>query len=260
MRFLLDKKEFFSHLTARGFTHVFHANSVETALSFFSINSLGSRDFLENVKLLQSAQFTDSNDKKFGIWNDLFLNFHDHHRRFNTPNSFGPLCFRVPLGTLKSFLETSSATVSVCKKNAENWSEQDKPDERWVKDVQELNTFFAEPIAVGQPRGFFKDGLFPDIVIGEVGSLSLNLVDQVIVEQHVSRTTHFETLNLMINEIWPKPYKRPEIVVKRSDCKTYCACKKAESYNEKIESLFSFAGWEKKYPKYFAEESNGRRA
>jgi len=254
VRLLLDKSAFFELLAARGFTHLFHANSVETGLSFFSINSIGSRQFLENAKLPQSAQFTDSKDKQFGIWNDLFLNFHDHHRRFNTPNSFGPLCFRFPLTALKESLEKIGAAVSVSKKNAEKWSERDTPKERWVEDVQGLDSLFADPIVPGQQRGFFKNGLFPDIVISGTGALSLNLIDQVILEQHPSWPSHLDTLRSMIKEVWPKLYRRPEIVVVRSNCKTYCDCKKIESFSEKIESLFSFGSWKERYPQIFEKE------
>lgn len=259
MRLILDKKQFFSHLSQRGFTHLFHANSVETGLSFFSVNSLASREFVEKAGLPQSKQFTDQSDKKFGIWNDLFLNFHDHHRRFNRPNAFGPLAFRVSIPNIEDMLLKSEAMLSVCKKNAESWLDSDKPEDRWIKDIAELDSLFKEPIRAGERRGFFKDGIFPDIVIGNLGTISLNVVDKVIVEQNPNFAGHFGKLMALIEETWPKLYRRPQIVVRRGFCPEHCTCTKAATYDDKLTNGFSFNEWEIKFPQHFTQTQKKAR-
>jgi hypothetical protein len=65
--------EVYDILVERGVTHLHHANSVRTSLSQLRLGGLASRALVESNKLAQTSQITDTEDREYGIWGDVFV-------------------------------------------------------------------------------------------------------------------------------------------------------------------------------------------
>lgn len=135
-----------------------HANSVITSCTFLEQGGLLSREFVEKHKLNQTEQTSDADDKKFGIWDRIFVDQVDIHaraRRKKAPNEYGPVLFLVELDAL---LQLPAGTdVLVTKDNPIYW--EGKPDaERWFQTTEELGNgmslgTFAQMIMIRTPSG-----------------------------------------------------------------------------------------------------------
>ncbi len=135
----MQGKEVFDILKKINATHLHHANSVTTCCTFLEQGSLLSRGFVEQNKLEQTPQESDSKDKKYGIWDRIFVDHVDIHfrgGRTKGPNQYGPVLFRFDLGVLLELPEGSD--VLVTKINPYHWYDTQPDAERWFQSVQEL--------------------------------------------------------------------------------------------------------------------------
>ncbi|MDO9069030.1 MAG: hypothetical protein Q7W05_11315, partial [Deltaproteobacteria bacterium] len=94
-------------LAAGGINYLHHANSVKTSNSIIRLGALASRGAVEKNELPQSWQYSDAADKKYGIWNDVFLDAPDFHRRISNPNQYGPVTFELGIDVLLSLPQGS---------------------------------------------------------------------------------------------------------------------------------------------------------
>ncbi len=120
-------------------THLYHANSVATSSTFLERGGLLSRGYVEDHKLVQTPQYSDDRDKKYGIWHRIFVDHVDIHfrgGRTKGPNHYGPVLFVLPIDVLLELPKGNEALVS--KKNPVNWKENEAVEERWFKNVEEL--------------------------------------------------------------------------------------------------------------------------
>ena len=154
----MQGKEVFDALKKIGVTHLHHANSVTTSCTFLEQGGLLSRGFVEQNKLAQTPQDSDSIDKKFGIWDRIFVDQVDIHARagrVKAPNEYGPVLFVVDLATLLQL--PAAANVLVTKENPIYW--EGKPDPaRWFQNVDELAKgvrlgTFGQMIMIQAPSG-----------------------------------------------------------------------------------------------------------
>ena len=106
-------------LTARGITALHHANSVKTSSSLIRLGGLASRGNVEAAHLPQTWQYSDPDDKKYGIWNDVFLDAPDFHHRIANCNQYGPVTFEVSIDILLSL--PPGSRVLVAKLNPTKW-------------------------------------------------------------------------------------------------------------------------------------------
>jgi hypothetical protein len=135
-----------------------HANSVTTSCTFLDQGGLLSRQFVEQHKLNQTAQSSDADDKKFGIWDRIFVDQVDIHaraRKKKAPNEYGPVLFLLELDAL---LQLPAGTdVLVTKDNPIYW--EGKPDaDRWFQSTEELGKgmtlgTFGQMIMIRTPSG-----------------------------------------------------------------------------------------------------------
>jgi hypothetical protein len=98
-----------------------------------------SRGFVESKGLKQTAQLSDEIDKKFLIWDHIFLDHVDIHGRAGRvkgPNQYGPVLFSFDLGVLLNLPESS--TVSVAKSNPIYWQDGQPDSERWFQSTDEF--------------------------------------------------------------------------------------------------------------------------
>lgn len=119
---------------------LYHANSVTTSCTFLKQGGLVSRSFVENHNLSQTRQGSDLIDKKYGIWDRIFVdhvNIHYRAGRKKGPNQYGPVLFIFDLDVLRGLLKDSE--VFVTKMNPIYWRENQSNKERWFESVEELS-------------------------------------------------------------------------------------------------------------------------
>src|SRR5688572_22002176 len=91
--FNLNKNELFEILHDKGIHNLYHANTIATSITFLNQKSLLSRKYVADNGLIQTGQYSDEKDKKFDIWDGIFLDAMDIHTEFNRRNKYGPFLF-----------------------------------------------------------------------------------------------------------------------------------------------------------------------
>jgi Zn-finger nucleic acid-binding protein len=134
--FDLNKNDLHEVLSRKGIQNLFHANTVSTSITFLNEKNLLSRKYVEDNNLFQTKQYTDEKDKKFGIWDDIFLDAMDIHTVFNRHNKYGPFLFSFNLDLLKSDL---IHTIRITKMNPSRWKQQHLEKDRYYSDLNEFN-------------------------------------------------------------------------------------------------------------------------
>jgi hypothetical protein len=120
--------------------HLYHANTVTTSSTFLEQGGLASRGFVEDRSLKQTPQpSSDEKDKKYGIWNRVFLDHVDiHYRagRVKGPNHYGPVLFLLDLDILLQL--PIGSDVLVTKNNPIYWFDNQPAVDRWFRSAEEL--------------------------------------------------------------------------------------------------------------------------
>ncbi|MAN03570.1 MAG: hypothetical protein CMI35_10840 [Owenweeksia sp.] len=98
----LSAKSLYTILKNKGVEFLYHANTVSTSITFIENNALLSRHFVESNNLFQSNQPSDKEDKLFDVWDHVFLDGEDLHKRYSRANKYGPVLFRFKLELLTS--------------------------------------------------------------------------------------------------------------------------------------------------------------
>lgn len=110
----------FKLLQSKGVRQFYHANTVKTALTYIQHGALLSRSYVERNQLLQTDQDSDNIDKKFNIWDTVFMDGKDLHNLFGRRNLYGPILFEMRLEVL---LEIDWKGIAVTKENPSYWRE-----------------------------------------------------------------------------------------------------------------------------------------
>lgn len=93
-----------------------------------------SRHAVWDLGLLQTAQYSDKQDAKMGVLNDIYFNTVDIHSK-NKVCFYGPVVFEFDLAALEDMPEGS---IRVTKKNVVHWSSSDSESDRYFLDAQEM--------------------------------------------------------------------------------------------------------------------------
>jgi hypothetical protein len=131
--------EVFDVLKDIGATLLHHANSVTTSNTFLEQGGLASRGFVEDHGLKQTPQSSDEIDKKYGIWDRIFVDhvdIHDRGGRRKGPNQYGPVLFRFDLDILHGL--PAATEVLVTKTNPVHWYDNQADSDRWFETAEEL--------------------------------------------------------------------------------------------------------------------------
>ena len=131
----LDPKELYKVLIKKEIEYLYHANTVSTSITFLNEKHLLSRKFVEDNKLFQTDQYSDDKDKKFEIWDDIFLDAMDIHQVFNKENLYGPFLFCLDLNLLKS---DDIDCVRITRKNPVHWKSQENESDWYYSDLNEF--------------------------------------------------------------------------------------------------------------------------
>jgi hypothetical protein len=128
--------EVYGILKAIGATRLHHANSVTTSCTFLEQGGLLSRGFVEAHGLAQTPQPSDNIDKKYNIWNRIFVDQVDIHERASRRNYYGPALFVLELDILRTL--SAGTDILVTKKNPVHWIDNEPETDRWFRSVEEL--------------------------------------------------------------------------------------------------------------------------
>jgi hypothetical protein len=114
----IPSKHVYEALRDVGVTSLYHANSVVTATQFLRHNALLSRGTVERNGWIQTPQQSDSQDKRYGIWFDVFMDSVDIHNRARRANAYGPVLFEFDLEIIQ---RTYTGRIWVTKLNPTKW-------------------------------------------------------------------------------------------------------------------------------------------
>lgn len=132
----LNTLEVFKLLKAKGMNELFHANTVATSCGFLEKGALISRGSMERLGLKQTPQYTDSIDKYYSLWYDIFLDSSDIHYTIKDINQYGPVLFVIDLAILNN---AANGNVWITKCNPTEWKNVEE-SKRWfvsLKDVED---------------------------------------------------------------------------------------------------------------------------
>lgn len=136
----MKPREVYDVLKNIGVTNLHHANTVTTSCTFLEHGALLSRGYVERHDLKQTPQGSDDLDKRFRIWDDVFLdhvNIHHRGGRRKGPNQYGPVLFVLELAIL---LQLPSGTdVRVTRMNPIRWTANQKDEDRWFLASSDLS-------------------------------------------------------------------------------------------------------------------------
>ncbi len=139
--------------------HLHHANTVGTSCTFLEQGGMLSREFVDSHKLFQTAQSSDEVDKKYGVWDRIFLDHVDIHERGGRArgaNYYGPVLFVFDLEILLGL--PAGTEILVAKENPVDWKENQPNSERWFETVEELSASlhfgdFKKMLMIKTPQG-----------------------------------------------------------------------------------------------------------
>lgn len=137
----LDARKVHEVMRAKGFTHLYHANTVQTACTYFQVGGLLSRGAVEHLGLLQTDQDSDEIDKEYGVWNDIFLDSADLHTIFPRQNYYGPVLFKFNIDIL---LSESLPPLMITKDNPVNWIDGQTKQERYFQSIKEFRNNYDQ--------------------------------------------------------------------------------------------------------------------
>ncbi|WP_110955000.1 hypothetical protein [Anaerosinus massiliensis] len=93
----LDNIELYNKLKEKNVSYLYHANSLTTSLGFIKNGGLFSRGEMERRNINQTEQDSDYVDRKYNVWDDIFLDTVDLHgyiySQYSRQNIYGPVLF-----------------------------------------------------------------------------------------------------------------------------------------------------------------------
>jgi hypothetical protein len=132
----LDSVELYHKLIENNIYYLYHANSLTTSLGFIHNAGLLSRGAMEKRNVQQTGQNSDGIDKKFNVWNDIFLDTVDLHgyrySGYSRQNIYGPVLFILKVNLL---LDSRFNNVWITTNNPSNWNESDIEEDRYFDTV-----------------------------------------------------------------------------------------------------------------------------
>lgn len=136
----LPNGDFHQYLTENGISHLYHANTVATSITFIQQHGLLSRAAVEARGLYQTPQGSDQIDKHVDVWNDIFFDTDDLHGYFPRENRYGPVSFKFSIG----FLLNERYSIWVTKNNPQYWTDGESMQDRYFQSVNELRETGAQ--------------------------------------------------------------------------------------------------------------------
>ena len=130
----IDNIQLHSFFREKGIFHLHHANTLATSITFIQNGGLLSRGGVKKNGLFQTSQTSDSYDRIFDVWDDVFLDTADLHAFFNRQNKYGPVMFKFNI----DFLLSDELNIWITKNNPIYWHSVTSMQERYFQSIDEL--------------------------------------------------------------------------------------------------------------------------
>lgn len=165
----LNNLELHTFFKEKEISHLHHANTVATSISFIFSGGLLSRGDIERCSLHQTIQASDDKDKEFNVWDDIFLDTTDLHGYFPRQNIYGPILFKFNL----SFLLQDNLDVWITKDNPMYWHSGLSDEDKYFQSVDELSKKWDDfdrqkkMVTIRKPGGPVLFSALEDIVVDD---------------------------------------------------------------------------------------------
>lgn len=213
-----------SVLKAKNINSLYHANSVLTSCTFIKEGGLMSRGGVEYFGFSQTSQYSDVDDKKFNVWNDIFLDYHDLHSYFNRQNKYGPVVFKF---NVKLLANENIPDIWITKNNPIYWKVWDTEEDRYYTS---LNKFEADyNIEPYKKMITLKEYLQPLQVFNYLESIILD--DPGV----INGINYYEEARKFLIDCIKKSSMDVQILIRRN-CSSSCYCKK--NYRDEIDENY----------------------
>lgn len=130
----LDNEELFQFFISKDIQVLYHANTIQTSVTYFNQGGLLSRGAVESLGLKQTTQSSDEADKILDVWNDIFLDSTDLHTFFGRQNYYGPVQFEFDVDLVRN----PNYEIWITKNNPIYWNTDTTLEERYFQSVAEL--------------------------------------------------------------------------------------------------------------------------
>lgn len=120
--------------TEKNIMHLHHANSLATASSFIRENGMLSRGCVEEKGLFQTEQSSDEIDKKYDVWDDVFVDTVDLHGHFPRQNLYGPVLFKFSIDILLK----DEIDIWITKDNPIYWNQYTTSEEKYFQGIEDV--------------------------------------------------------------------------------------------------------------------------
>jgi hypothetical protein len=157
----MNGAEVYPVLQQKNINRLYHANTVATSVTLLRLRCLASRGYVERNRLVQTDQYTDEVDRRFGIWDDVFTDSVDIHARIRDRNQYGPVVFVFDARMLATL--SADIDVLITKSNPTKWTDGQQHGDRYFTTVAELSAglckgTFDQMITYRIPEGLLPFG------------------------------------------------------------------------------------------------------
>ncbi len=219
----LDSQQLYEALQSVGVKHLYHANTLTTSLSFIQLGGITSRGRVEASGLRQTWQSSDDIDRKYNVWNDIFLDTVDLHNysytNWTRQNLYGPILFELRADLL---LDKHLDDIWITTDNPSHWNRFDS--NRYFKTVSD----FMNEITVNRQQKM----------------ITIRGIDKIIPFKNDLSCVYIDNPNIKINGIDLFDYCKNRITeafrrmnisvpIKQHTCHYNCFCH--QNYNEMSE-------------------------
>jgi hypothetical protein len=139
MQIDLPAAEVYDILVNKDVKGLYHANTVRTSKTYLQEYALLSRKHVQDKRLVQTDQKSDAIDKKYEIYDHIFVDAINISKYFYTYNKYGPILFGLKTDLLKS---PSVPTVRITKKNPIYWKDEDTVEDKYYTSVDDFKLHF----------------------------------------------------------------------------------------------------------------------
>ncbi len=223
----LDSVDLASFLEEKGVDFLFHANTLRTSLSFIEAGGLLSRGDVERLNLQQTPQRSDPVDKKFDVWNDIFLDTIDLHGYFPRENIYGPITFKFR----SSLIRDAGLNFQVLKSNPERWVPGEPEANRRFGFVNELRNGWGNyerqqmMLTIRQPGSA--------ILFQHMEEIIVDSFEEIVDGHRFSSQTAIDAIRDALSK-----FTTSTVAIRRRDCvKCYCQ----QNYREKTTAQLALA-------------------
>jgi len=121
-------------------THLHHANTISSSITYINNGGLLSRGDVEKNGLFQTTQDSDEDDKLFDVWSDVFLDTLDLHKYFSRQNIYGPVLFKFNI----DFLLNDDIDIWITKNNPIYWDKSLPLHDKYFQGIDELRSLWDD--------------------------------------------------------------------------------------------------------------------